>query len=131
MTEFSKWFSLPLFFALASSLANAQVGVTTGPPNSALACTAYAAGTPELRPEGFTELLGDIVVSCTGGSILASGTAIPTATLTVSLTPVVPITSRILNAATGLSEALLVIDEPGGWEPTGAQGKFGPNGWSP
>jgi len=60
-----------------------------------------------------TELIGDIVLTCTGGSPATVGAAIPTANITVSLGT--QVTSRLLGAfgTTNSSEALLLIDEPG------------------
>jgi hypothetical protein len=93
-----------------------------------LACNATAAGIPELRPEGYTELVGDITISCTGGPDYAVGSQIPTTNITVFMSPQVPITSRFLTttgSSTGASEALLIIDEAGSNIPTGAPG-YGP-----
>jgi hypothetical protein len=110
MPEFRK-----LSFALAAvtlfaGLASAQV--TGGTGTGSLTCLAQGAATPQLRAEGYTELAGDIVITCTGGSALAVGTAIPTANIVLFLSTTV--TSRLLvtNGVTA-SEALLLIDEPG------------------
>jgi len=72
-----------------------------------------------------TELIGDIVITCTGGPALTVGSAIPTANVTVSLGT--QVTSRLLgnNGATNSSEALLLIDEPGSGLPAPVAG-FGP-----
>jgi hypothetical protein len=105
--------------------ASAQVGVASGSANSLLACVATAAGTPELRPEGYTELAGDIVISCTGGPVLQIGAAIPTTNIVIYMAPAVPITSRFLSS-NGASEALLIIDEAGANITTGVAGPFGP-----
>jgi hypothetical protein len=78
-----------------------------------------------LRPEGFTELAGDIVISCTGGPDLQIGAAIPTTNIVIYMAPAVPITSRFLSS-NGASEALLIIDEAGANITTGATGGFGP-----
>jgi hypothetical protein len=69
--------------------------------------------TPTLRAEGYTELTGDIVLICSGGSPLANGSVIPTANITVFTNTTV--TSRLLSNTTGnnASEALLLVDEPG------------------
>jgi len=95
-----------------AGLASAQVsgGGTNGGP---LVCTASVAVPPALRSEGMTELIGDIVLTCTGGAALPVGSAIPTANITVSLGT--QVTSRLLGAfgTTNSSEALLLIDEPG------------------
>jgi hypothetical protein len=89
-------------------------------------CTASVAVPPALRSEGFTELIGDIVLTCTGGSPTPVGTAIPTANITVSLGT--QVTSRILGAfgTNNASEALLMIDEPGANLPSPVPG-FGPS----
>jgi hypothetical protein len=60
---------------------------------------------PILRAEGFTELTGDIVITCTGGV----GQAPFTANFQLFLNT--NITSRITNS--DYTEALLMIDEPG------------------
>lgn len=107
-------------------LSNAQIGVATGQANSLLSCIATAADTPELRPEGYTELAGDIVISCTGGPLFQLGAAIPTTNIVVYMAPAVPITSRFLDPS-GTSEAMLIIDEAGSNITTGVTGDYGPN----
>jgi len=60
-----------------------------------------------------TELIGDIVITCLGGTGTPAGQPIPTANITVSLAT--QVTSRLLANASvsSASEALLLIDEPG------------------
>jgi len=94
--------------AVFAGLAGAQVNVS-GAQQGLLACTATVAVPPQLRAEGMTELIGDIVLTCTGGSSLTVGSIIPTVNITVSLAT--NVTSRLL--ANGASEALLLVDEPG------------------
>jgi len=101
--------------ALFVGLAGAQVGTGTGSTGGTLSCTAVVSAPPTLRAEGLTELIGDIVIQCTGGSQPGLGVAVPTANFTVSLGT--NVTSRLLS--NGGSEALLLIDEPGSGE-TGA-----------
>ncbi len=104
--------------ALFTGLASAQVGTPTGPPTGAFTCsTTNGAVTPTLRTEGYTELVGDIVIICTGGQTLPIGSPVPTANITVFLST--PVTSRLINNVTypGASEALLLVDEPGSSEP--------------
>jgi hypothetical protein len=73
-------------------------------------CVANAAVPPTIRAEGLTELIGDIVLNCSGGVPTATGT-IPTADVTVFLPNA--ITSRITQAGSPpLVDALLLIDEP-------------------
>jgi hypothetical protein len=70
--------------------------------------------TTSVRAEGTAELVGDIVLKCTGGTPTARGSAVPTYQVMVASS--VPLSSRILVpgvANTGLSEALLIIDDPG------------------
>src|SRR5437773_10582885 len=60
-----------------------------------------------------TELIGDIVIQCIGGTPLAPGAPIPTANITVSLAT--GVTSRLIPTGanpSNTSEALLLIDEP-------------------
>lgn len=125
MADFRRWFTALAVLAVMAFAANAQVGVANGSANSLLACVATAAGTPELRPEGYTELAGDIVISCTGGPSLQPGANIPTTNIVVYMAPAVPITSRFLSS-NGASEALLIIDEAGSNISTGVSGNFGP-----
>jgi len=112
MVDFRRWITALAVLAIFAGLASAQVsgGGTNGGP---LVCTASVAVPPALRSEGMTELIGDIVLTCTGGSASAVGSAIPTANITVSLGT--QVTSRLLGAfsTTNSSEALLLIDEPG------------------
>jgi len=127
MADFRRWFTVLAVLAVMAGAASAQVGVAAagGSANSLLACNATAAGTPELRPEGFTELVGDIVISCTGGGVLQQGANIPTTNIVVYMGSGVPITSRWLNN-TGASEAVLIIDDAGSGLTTGVAGNFGP-----
>jgi len=124
MVEFRRWITALAVLALFVGLASAQTqgGGISGSP---LTCTASVAVPPQLRAEGMTELIGDIVITCTGGAAVATGSAIPTANVTVSLGT--QVTSRLLgnNGATNSSEALLLIDEPNSGLPAPVSG-FGP-----
>src|SRR5882672_212781 len=59
------------------------------------ACSASVPATPTLRAEGLTELVGDIVLKCTGGSPTPSGQTIPAASLMIVLNTAV--TSRLMG----------------------------------
>lgn len=103
--------------ALCVGLASAQVitGPSTGTTAGALRCTASVAVPNQLRSEGMTELIGDIILTCTGGNPLSPGALVPTANITVSLAT--NVTSRLLGCSgfTGsgvCSEATLLVDEP-------------------
>jgi hypothetical protein len=116
MVDFRRWIIVAAVLALFVGLAGAQV--PGGGGIGALACSASVAVPPQLRTEGLTELIGDIVLTCTGGAQIPSGSVIPTANITVSLGT--NVTSRILTTASlnggptqNVSEALLLIDEPG------------------
>jgi len=128
MADFRKWLTVLAVLALMAVAASAQVGIAVpgGSASSLLACTATAAGTPQLRPESYTDLAGDIVISCTGGPDLAVGSQIPTTNIVVYISPDVPITSRLLTSSGGASEALLIIDDAGS-NLTGAVTGFGPS----
>jgi len=129
MADFRRWFTVLAVLAVMAGAASAQVGVAqaNGSANGVLACVANAAGTPELRPESYTELIGDILISCTGGPDLTPGTLVPTTNIVVYMNSQVPITSRLLGSANpGPSEALLIIDDAGSINFTS-----GAPGWGP
>lgn len=88
--------------------------VLSAPGVSGLSCSAVA--TPlTIRAEGLADLLGDDILMCTGGTPTPAGEPIPDYTLTLKLNT--DVTSRPLPQGEGLSEALLLIDEPFPSEP--------------
>jgi len=105
MADFRRWFLAfaALVLVLGSAVpASAQYGVI---------CGTSAAVAPTLRHEGFTELTGDILLSCSkapGASSTPAGTPVAQANITVNIGA--PITSRILTGT--VTEALLLIDDP-------------------
>jgi hypothetical protein len=108
MADFRKWLFAFAIVALMLGLqvsANAQ-GFGTAP---AFACVANAGVPPIVRAEGVTELVGDLILNCTGGTPTPLGTPIPLSNVQIFLNT--NITSRLLNSA-NLSEATLLIDEP-------------------
>lgn len=111
MADFRKVFVLAALVLMLGASASAQVA------SGAFACTANAAVPPTLRSEGLTELVGDIVLDCTGGTPVAANTPVPQVNFTIFLNT--QITSKILvpvGSPTGtptVSEALLIVDEPG------------------
>lgn len=86
---------LTLLVSLLSSAASAGAVPYT--------CTANVAVPPTVRAEGLTELMGDLVLTCTG-DVPENGISV---NLTVSLGT--NITSKVIGAA---SEALVLIDDP-------------------
>ena len=78
--------------------------------NSAFTCTATAGVPPVVRGEGLSEQVGDIVLTCTGGSPTLVESNVPQNNIQIFLNT--NITSRLLAGSSTLSEALLLIDEP-------------------
>ena len=125
MVSFRRCITALAVLALFVGLAGAQIGIPNGPGNSPLVCTGNAAVNPQLRGEGFTELTGDIVITCTGGQPQPNLGLIPAANITVFVQGSTAITSRLLSTSNTLpqaSEALLLIDDPGANLPGPAAG---------
>jgi len=109
MVGFRRCITALAVLALFAGLVGAQV---TG--NNQLVCSTNVSVTPSLRAEGYTEQTGDITLNCTGGTSPAAGTQIAQVNITVFLNTAV--TSRLLpitNGSSTVSEALLLVDEPG------------------
>jgi len=121
MADFRRWIIALAVLALFAGLASAQTGGTGG---ATLSCNANTSNTPTLRQEGITEQIGDIVVTCTGGSVV-DGAAAPQVNITVALTS--QITTRLVGPATQVSQALLLIDEPNTANGAGPVPGFGSN----
>ena len=81
----------------------AQIG------GNSITCAVNVAATPTAGAESFTAKVSEITLSCTGGTPTLTGTAVPAVNIQVFLNTAV--TSRIYP--NGLSEAMLMIDEPG------------------
>lgn len=106
MADFRKWIlALSVLALVFTGVASAQI---TSGEGTAITCVAGTAVPPQLRTEGYTELVGDITLVCSGGTAPALGAVIPQANIVVQLPGTV--TSRLIGSA---SEALLMIDEPG------------------
>jgi len=72
MADFRKWIlALSVLALVFTGVASAQGGV--GNEGTNLVCTAGTAVPPQLRTEGYTELVGDITLICTGGTAPAMG----------------------------------------------------------
>jgi len=105
MADFRKWILALTVLALFAGLASAQSNLIT--------CSPGTTGIPQLRGEGLTEEVGDIIIQCAGGTLLPAGSVIPTANFVIYLNGTV--TSRLLGSSNSLpqaSEAVLMIDEP-------------------
>jgi uncharacterized protein (TIGR03437 family) len=80
------------------------------PSLTGFTCVANAGVPPIVRVEGITELVGDLLLQCSGGKPTPLGAIVPTANITLFLNT--NVTSRLLS--NGASDALLLVDEPGG-----------------
>jgi hypothetical protein len=105
MADFRKWFLAFAVLALVTSLAVPAAAQVNTP---ALQCVANAGVPPTVRAEGLTELVGDLVLNCNGGTPTLAGQLVPQANVTIFLST--NITSRITSNP--YTEALLLIDEP-------------------
>jgi hypothetical protein len=105
MADFRKW----LFaFAVVALMLGLQVSASA--QNApAFTCNANAGVPPLVRAEGVTELVGDLILNCTGGEPTALNVPIPLSNVQIFLNT--NITSRLLNSS-NLSEAIITIDEP-------------------
>jgi hypothetical protein len=71
-------------------------------------CVTNVSVTPTARAESQSEPVGDVTLTCSGGTATPLGDPVPTRTLTVFLNT--PITSRVLGSP--WDDALLLVDEP-------------------
>jgi hypothetical protein len=102
MSDFRKLLLAFAAITLLAGIASAQVGTS-----STLVCGTTAQPLTA-RAEGLAEQTGDVVLTCTGGTIPAVGSALPQVNISVTLST--NITSRLLNDP--ITEALLFIDDP-------------------
>ncbi|HEV3331335.1 MAG TPA: hypothetical protein VG096_10160 [Bryobacteraceae bacterium] len=122
MADFRRWIIALAVLALFAGLASAQTGGTGGPN---FTCSANTSNIPTLRQEGFTEQIGDIVITCVGGNA-TDGALAPQVNITVALAANTQITTRLVNTS-NVSEALLLIDEPTTAGGSGPVAGFGNN----
>ncbi len=97
---------VPFFAMVLAAFAPTLLAQTTDQP---FTCIANAGDPLTVRVEGITELVGDVVLNCTGGTPTPPGQPRPTANVTIFLNTAV--TSRLLSDGV-FNEALLTIDEP-------------------
>jgi hypothetical protein len=104
MADFRK-----LFYALAivALLAGLTVPASAQTP---FICQNASAAPPTIRGEGYTELVGDIVLSCTGGTPTIANSVVPQANFTIFLNT--NVTSKLLTSNNVWTESLLIIDDP-------------------
>ena len=105
MADFRKW-----FYALAMVALVIGLTVPASAQSSAVTCNTNASVPTLARAEGYTELVGDYVLVCTGGTPTAPAQVVPQVNVSVFLTT--NITSRLTTSTGNYNEALLIIDEP-------------------
>jgi len=108
MADYRKWFLALAVVAILLSLGSMPASAQ-GVINPAFVCNANAGVPPIVRSEGITELVGDLILNCTGGNPTRAGAAVPLSNVQIFLNT--NITSRIVGS-NSLSEATLMIDEP-------------------
>ncbi|MCP5113364.1 MAG: hypothetical protein GY953_21230, partial [bacterium] len=102
MVDFRKSILLLAILLAVGSVASAQI------VNPAFQCTANAGVPPIVRAEGIAELVGDVVLNCTGGTPTALAVPVPQVNFRIFLN--VNVTSWLLDG--NRNEALLIIDDP-------------------
>jgi hypothetical protein len=103
MVDFRKSFLLLAILLAVGSIASAQI------VNPAFQCTANAGVPPIVRAEGIAELVGDVVLNCTGGSPTPITVPVPQVNFRIFLN--VNVTSWLLDD-NNENESLLIIDDP-------------------
>src|ERR1039458_1524261 len=95
-----RWITALAVLAVFTALAGAQT-ITPVP----ISCSVTAATTPAIRSEGSTELVGDILITCTGGPApLTLGNPVDRATITVNYgVPVTSLVDKTSGAVAGAS----------------------------
>lgn len=106
MVDFRKLFPAMAVVALAFGAASTVSAQQQAP---AFSCVGNAGVPPIVRSEGLTELVGDLVLNCNGGTPTANAAPVPQANVQIFLNT--NVTSRLTSGS--WSEALLMIDEPG------------------
>jgi hypothetical protein len=104
MADFRRW-----FYAFAVIVVLTGLAVPAAAQNPPFQCVANAAVPPIVRAEGYTELVGDLTLNCTGGVPTPAGQAVPQVNVTIFLST--NVTSKFLQGGL-FNEALLIIDEP-------------------
>ncbi len=100
-------YRLLAFFGMTTVFGGSAIAQT---PGSQFTCSATVTVPPVLRAEGFTEQIGDIVLTCTGGSPTPQGQPLPLLNLTATFNASVSNPTVVANS--GFTDALLLIDEP-------------------
>src|SRR5690348_16094175 len=117
-----------MIFAAASAAALAAIPASAQSNFQPFNCS-VTANAPLVRWQGLTEQIGDIILTCTGGTPTADGAPVPVNNFAVQIQST-NITSQLLgeslpkdNGGYPYSEAILTVDEPAPLG--GAAGPFG------
>ena len=94
---------------LSNNNTTATIQVRLNRSLGSFSCVSNAGVPPIVRAEGMAELVGDLVLNCTGGVPTPAGETVPQANVQIFLNT--NITSRLTSDP--WSEAMLMIDEPG------------------
>lgn len=109
MAEFRKIFNATAMITLLAGLSA---------PAIAQSCNAGSVLPPDMRQEGHAELVGEILIRCTGGVSTPPGQNVPAVNIRVQLNTFV---TSALSVSGGLdNEVLLIVDEPN-------SGRYAPN----
>jgi hypothetical protein len=103
MADFRRW-----LYALALVALIVGITIPASAQSGGFTCSIQA-NTDNVRAEGYTEQVGDVVIVCNGGQPTTAGQAVPQASITAQLNT--NITSKLLSSS-GWSDALIIIDEP-------------------
>lgn len=106
MADFRK---LALAFAGVACFIGMSTNASAQPTLNGITCFANAATPLQDRAEGITELTGDLVLTCTGGTPTAFGSAVPQVNITVALNT--QVTSRLVGGTTNITEAILMLND--------------------
>ena len=97
-------------FVIALAVLAVFAGLASAQASIPMTCNVTGTNA-NIRLDSKVEKAGDILILCTGGSVIPDGAAVSRLTFTVTLST--GVTSRVLTSPGAVSEALLMIDEPG------------------
>jgi len=110
MADFRRWF---LALAVLALVLGSTVPANAQATGAQVQCQVNTAVQPVLRHEGLTELVGDIVLTCTpigNATFAAPGALLPQTDISVSLSGTL---STSTAGTSGGLDALLLVDDPG------------------
>jgi hypothetical protein len=97
----------------ALALVALLAGLTIPASAQTFNCTNTTGVPPTVRAEGFAELVGDLIIDCTGGVPTPPGQLVPQVNIAINLdTYVSSKVTAVVNSNTEFLESLLIIDEP-------------------